>query len=60
MEAGTGRGPVCVALHGPCASARCLMLTLQAKQKLVQAVQERNALQQDVHELQQKYAQKSR
>jgi hypothetical protein len=33
---------------------------LQAKQKLVQAVQERNALQQDVQELQQKYAQKSR
>jgi hypothetical protein len=43
--------------HG---TACCLSLCVQAKQKLVQAVQERNALQQDVHELQQKYAQKSR
>jgi hypothetical protein len=33
---------------------------LQAKAKLVQTVQQRNALEQDVQELQQKYAQKAR
>jgi hypothetical protein len=35
-------------------------VTLQAKQKLVQTMQQRNALEQDVQELQQKYAQKAR
>jgi hypothetical protein len=33
---------------------------LQAKAKLVQTMQQRNALEQDVQELQQKYAQKAR